>query len=297
MRWSEEALVFDCAGEALVGVLCLPATDVRAGLVIVVGGPQYRAGSHRQFVLLSRRLADAGVASLRFDCRGMGDSTGARRSFEIIGADIGAAIDALADRLPGLDAVFLFGLCDGASAALLYWHATRDARVRGLCLANPWVRSETSQARTALKHYYARRLLERSFWAKLVRGRVALSAARELLQSVRRLRLRASGTGTLRFQDRMAEAWRSFDGRLLLLLSGDDYTAREFLEFVRSDPRWRAALEHPRLERHDLAQADHTFSRAAECAKMQALTLDWLARCAAPLRAGSPAPRSLAPVE
>jgi exosortase A-associated hydrolase 1 len=297
MRWSEEALVFDCAGEALVGVLCLPATDVRAGLVIVVGGPQYRAGSHRQFVLLSRRLADAGVASLRFDCRGMGDSTGARRSFETIGADIGAAIDALADRLPGLDAVFLFGLCDGASAALLYWHATRDARVRGLCLANPWVRSETSQARTALKHYYARRLLERSFWAKLVRGRVALSAARELLQSVRRLRLRASGTGTLRFQDRMAEAWRSFDGRLLLLLSGDDYTAREFLEFVRSDPRWRAALEHPRLERHDLAQADHTFSRAAECAKMQALTLDWLARCAAPLRAGSPAPRSLAPVE
>jgi exosortase A-associated hydrolase 1 len=227
----------------------------------------------------------------------MGDSNGAPRSFEAIDADIGAAIDALVARLPGLDAVFLFGLCDGASAALLYCDATRDTRVRGVCLANPWVRSETSQARTALKHYYARRLLERSFWAKLLRGRVGSSAARELLQSMRRSRLRATATGTLRFQDRMAQAWQSFDGRLLLLLSGEDYTAREFLEFVRSDPRWRGALEHPRLERHDLAHADHTFSQAAECAKMQTLTLDWLARCTAPLRAGSPAPRPLAPVE
>ena len=39
-------------------------------MVIVVGGPQYRAGSHRQFTLLARHIAAAGYPVLRFDARG-----------------------------------------------------------------------------------------------------------------------------------------------------------------------------------------------------------------------------------
>jgi alpha/beta superfamily hydrolase len=48
-------------------------------VLVIVGGPQYRAGSHRQFTLLARSLAEQGFAVLRFDYRGMGDSTGAMR--------------------------------------------------------------------------------------------------------------------------------------------------------------------------------------------------------------------------
>ena len=51
------------------------------GVLIVTGGPQYRAGSHRQFVLLARFLAARGMAVLRFDYRGMGDSEGAPRDY------------------------------------------------------------------------------------------------------------------------------------------------------------------------------------------------------------------------
>ena len=42
------------------------------GMLIVVGGPQYRAGSHRQFTLLARDVAATGVPTMRFDYRGMG---------------------------------------------------------------------------------------------------------------------------------------------------------------------------------------------------------------------------------
>ena len=115
---TERAVSFPCAGEDLVGVLALPQTARPVGVVIVVGGPQYRGGSHRQFVLLARALARAGFPALRFDHRGAGDATGAMRAFTDIDDDIGAAIDELC-RACALDRVVLFGLCDAASAALV----------------------------------------------------------------------------------------------------------------------------------------------------------------------------------
>jgi len=135
----ERPLFFDCEGFALLGVIAEPELPARVGVVIVVGGPQYRAGSHRQFVLLARSLAEAGVASLRFDLRGMGDSEGPRTDFEHAQADIRAAIDALCGAVPRVEQVVLWGLCDGASASALY--AGGDRRVAGLALFNPWVRT------------------------------------------------------------------------------------------------------------------------------------------------------------
>ena len=52
------------------------------GVVIVVGGAQYRVGSHRQFVGLARHLAAHGHPVLRFDFPGMGDSPGDWVGFE-----------------------------------------------------------------------------------------------------------------------------------------------------------------------------------------------------------------------
>ena len=76
MNFSEEAVVFPFAAEQLVGIVARPDTSSDCGVLVVVGGPQYRAGSHRQFLLLSRRLATEGYPTLRFDYRGMGDSGG-----------------------------------------------------------------------------------------------------------------------------------------------------------------------------------------------------------------------------
>ena len=283
MKYTEEATVFACRGDALVGIVARPAEPARTGVVVIVGGPQYRAGSHRQFVLLSRTLAQAGYAVLRFDYRGMGDSGGGARDFESVSPDIAAAIDALKSRAPSVTRVVLWGLCDGASAALLYCDETRDPRVKGLCLLNPWVRSAASLARTQVKHYYAQRLMQREFWTKLFRGQVAMEAFSGLARNIRTATAGAPGPGAASsgpspraqapFQHRMAAAWHSFPGHILLLLSGDDFTAKEFLDYASHDPGWKEAFKHPRLTRHELAGADHTFSNAASRAMVEDLTL------------------------
>ena len=274
---ADTALSFACEGEQLFGVLSQPTDAARlsgVGVVVVVGGPQYRAGSHRQFVQLARALAGQGHAVLRFDVRGMGDSSGAQRNFEQVNEDVGTAIAALQRHVPAVRQVVLLGLCDGASAALLYLHATADPQVRGLCLLNTWVRSEASLARTHVKHYYLQRLMRREFWLKLLSGHVALGAVWGLARNIGLAR--GAGMKASSFQQRMAAALGGFSGPVLLLLSENDYTAKEFVEYTRNDAEWKALLARPQLKWHELPGADHTLSDAAAKARAQRIIEGWL---------------------
>jgi exosortase A-associated hydrolase 1 len=289
---TEQAWVMTRGEQRLVGVASLPTrhTMSSVGVVVVVGGPQYRAGSHRQFVLLARALADAGHPVLRFDCCGMGDSTGELRNFEHIGNDIATACDAMAQRLPQVRRLVLWGLCDGASAALMYCQQTQDPRIAGLCLLNPWTRSETTLARTRVKHYYLQRLAQREFWAKLLKGGVALRAVAELLGNLKKSRSkgghRASAADSLLYQQRMALGWSRFKGEILLVLSGNDYTAKEFLEHAQGDAQWQHCLAQASVQRIDLATADHTFSAHSDREQVEQDTLSWLQRIAQASPAG-----------
>ena len=286
MNYRERALNFDCLGQHLVGIISLPDAPREIGMLVIVGGPQYRAGSHRQFVLLARRAAAEGYAVLRFDCRGMGDSSGEQRSFEDISADIGAALHALLQAAPAVRQVVLWGLCDGASAALLYLgDSGQDPRVCGLCLLNPWLRSEATLARTHVRHYYAQRLREPEFWAKLLRGGVAWQALGGLARS---LRLAAKGAAPatasaavpgagLSYAQRMALHWQQYRGRILLLLSANDFTAQEFMQAWQIDPAWQTAAKHPLLQRVELMAADHTLSSTPSRLAMEDHCLRWLA--------------------
>lgn len=288
--WDEEPRVFACGAHRLVGVLSRPAPDnaqaVRGGpgVVIVVGGPQYRAGSHRHFVLLARRLAAAGHPTLRFDVRGMGDSEGEPPGFENLDDDIAAAIDELCASA-GVSQVVLWGLCDGASAALMYTARRADPRVRGLCLLNPWVRSADTQAAVQVKHYYASRLGDPAFWRKLLRGGVAWTAPLELARSAwvalrARLRRRSGADGRAPaddFKACMAQAWQRFGGPVLLQLSENDLTALEFVEALDAGAPWQQPWARPGLQRVDLAGADHTLSLDADRAAADRALLSWLA--------------------
>jgi exosortase A-associated hydrolase 1 len=275
---TERALSFVCDGEALVGILHAPQAPTDVGVVVVVGGPQYRAGSHRHFVQLARVLAASGYAVLRFDVRGMGDSSGMPRDFQGVSADIGAAIDALQSQLPGVRNVVLWGLCDGASAALLYLDDTADQRVAGLCLLNPWIRTEAGLARTHVKHYYLHRLKQREFWAKVLRGEVGRRAWNGLLANLRAQLSAGQPRSSNSFQSRMARAWSAFDKNIVLVLSGEDYTAREFVEFTAKVPEWRRQLERPTVHRLDLPCADHTLSDSVVQEALAQGIIDWFER-------------------
>ncbi len=270
---AERPLVFACEGERLLGIL--HAAEGSVGVIVVVGGPQYRAGSHRHFVEVARALAAAGSPVLRFDMRGMGDSSGPLHEFERVTADIGAAIAALQAHQPQVRRVALWGLCDGASAALLYLHEQRDARVAGLCLLNPWVRSAQSLARTHVKHYYRQRLMEKEFWLKLLRGGVARKALTGLWANLRQAGA-AVEANSASFQTRMAHAWRGFSGPTHLVLSGKDHTAREFVDYASTDAAWSGALKRANVQTLDLPDADHTLSTADARLALNAACLRWL---------------------
>jgi exosortase A-associated hydrolase 1 len=279
MKMEERALAIPVDDGVLIGVVAMPEQPRRTGVVVLVGGPQYRAGSHRQFVLLARQLAISGYAVLRFDYRGCGDSTGQPIGFEQSEPDIEAAVSALRQAAPSVDRIVLWGLCDAASAALLAGHAIPG--VAGYCLLNPWVRTEATLARTQLRHYYLRRIIDPGFWKKLLGGGVGFAAVRELANKVRA----SSSDGGARdsaprptFQTAMARAWRAFPGPIQLILSGNDYTAMEFLEYVRSAPEWAGLLQRRNVTRIDLADADHTFSSARWRAEVARACVEWLAR-------------------
>ncbi|MCP5197456.1 MAG: hydrolase 1, exosortase A system-associated [Gammaproteobacteria bacterium] len=289
---AEAALTFDCEGAQLPGILHAGAPEATRGVLVVVGGPQYRVGSHRQFVLLARDLAQAGIPVLRFDYRGMGDAEGVFTGFENIDADITAALDAFCQQLPQLREIVLWGLCDAASAAL--FHAWRDSRIVGLVLLNPWVRTEAGQARAYLRHYYLARLTNPDLWRKIRHGEFAFGTAwRSLLNQImrvwrsqRRASVQGATTDTITgtqpssakpsLPERMLDGWQRFQGPVLLILSGDDLTAAEFQDMIRASRRWRRLLAQPRVTVRDYAEANHTFSRRAWRDQVTVWTREWL---------------------
>ena len=126
-------------GENLYGMLCRPLKPERESLAVVIvnssGDPHQ--GSARLGVDLARRFAAAGIASLRMDFAGLGDSVtpgdAETHVFETDRrADIAAAVDALTKL--GYRQFAVQGLCSGAYHA--YHAALADTRIGWLLLVN-----------------------------------------------------------------------------------------------------------------------------------------------------------------
>jgi exosortase A-associated hydrolase 1 len=276
---TEEPVFFECAGERLLGILhhaSGPASEV--GLVLVVGGPQYRVGSHRQFVLLARGLAAQGIPVFRFDYRGMGDSTGGRREFDDIEEDIRSAVDAFMRNGPRMRGVVLWGLCDAASANACY--AILDDRVVGQIAVNPWVRTEESEARTLIRHYYPKRAMSGSFWRQIASMQHdTISAVRDFLGKLGSsvgLRSAAPDPNATPLPERMRNAQIGFSGPVMIVVSGRDLTAKEYLDSVDACSEWRDWLNSATTELRVLEGADHTFSRSSWRDQLAAWSAAWI---------------------
>jgi uncharacterized protein len=277
---AEFAITIDCGGERLIGVVHPASAPSSTGLLVVVGGPQYRVGSHRQFVLLARHLASQGIPSLRFDCRGMGDSSGIFPGFEGVSVDISAAIDALLRHQPAVRRVVLWGLCDAAAAALIY--APSDRRVAALVLLNPWVRTEQSIAKAYLRHYYWERLRSAAFWREFLAGKLnPMRMIHDLAENVRAgTQVHPAETAEPmpgNFVERMRQATGQFSGPILFVLSGRDLTAAEFSDLTGT-AAWKRALARPGIEWLRIPEATHTFPSREWRDMVAAHTVQWVKR-------------------
>ena len=275
----EICFTFACGASNLIGIVHLPAEQRKApaGVLILVGGPQYRVGPHRQYVHLARHLSNAGIPAMRFDFRGIGDSEGDYPGFESLRADLDAAMSAFQLHAPHLQAIILWGLCEGASSILL--DGVEDRRVAGAVLLNPWVRNESSLARTHLKHYYLTRFTSGEFWRRLLGGKADLKT---IVNSFGTTLKNAFGTPSrttaakhLPFPSRMADGLRQFQGDVLLIQSGRDLVAREFDQVTGHDPAW-AEIKARKVERFDIPGADHTFSTEAARLAVAEKTTAWI---------------------
>ncbi|TVO73588.1 hydrolase 1, exosortase A system-associated [Sedimenticola selenatireducens] len=286
---SEHTASFTCNNELLPAIVHPGKRAAKRGVLIVVGGPQYRVGSHRQFVLLARDLAEKGVPAFRFDYRGIGDGTGLLTGFDNISDDICSAIDCFQMECPSVTEVVIWGLCDAATAAAFY--APLDNRISGLVLLNPWVRSEVGEAKAYIKHYYVKRLLSKGFWKKIISGRFNLLQS---LHSLRQMIRKASGrtdspsntstkdidmiinTPGLSLGHKMEDALGQFKGKLLFVLSGNDLTAAEFQQTVDASPRFQTILDQGNSRTIKMGDADHTFSRRVWRNSVATETVNWL---------------------
>lgn len=281
---AEIPLIFSCEDDHLVGILHNAEIDDRLGVLIVLGGPQTRVGSHRQFVLLARMLARNNIPVMRFDYRGIGDAAGDPRTFQEIDVDIRCAIDTFIEQQGKIDKVIIWGLCDAASAAMFY--AYQDPRVRGLVLLNPDTLTSTSTAKTYLKYYYLQKIFDREMWQKIFSGRFDYrESLRSLVGLIGNLlapkQKPSTSEQTLPFPERMRESLAQFKYPILLILSGRDLTADAFRDLIQNSDRWKEILsDENRVSRFDLEQSDHTFSTREWRSQVETATLEWIKQLA-----------------
>lgn len=133
-------VVFECKGQQLVGMMHLPKGRGRFPTALLLHGfTGNKVETHRLFVKLSRALADRGIASLRIDFRGSGDSDGDFEDMTVRTeiADAQEAVKFLArHKSVNSRRMALIGLSMGAAVAS-YVVARERSRIKSLVLWAP----------------------------------------------------------------------------------------------------------------------------------------------------------------
>jgi uncharacterized protein len=285
----ETAVSFAAGDTQLFGILHEPESDryPSAVLLMVVGGPQTRVGSHRSYTLIARELCRQGLTVMRFDYEGLGDSEGGFVGFSQAGRSLDAAIAFLARGSSSALKIVLWALCDGSAACAM--HARNlQTPVLGMVLCNPYVHSVQGQAKAYLKHYYLQRLLDRSFWSKVFSLRInPFTVAASFVQLVAKAGQKSGkpetgstppgagkteapalnqegvpGVDPPHLPDTVMQGLERYPGALELILSGDDLTAREFLDLYK-ERGTAQRRKHAHTGTATLPGADHTFTTSA----------------------------------
>lgn len=136
---TREWVVAENEGQQIFGVLHRPTTCDHPPVVVILHGfASSKLGSNRCYVLLAEALAKSGVAALRFDFRGSGDSEGSLSNITL--EDLVSDAIAVLEKLPSIeginaDRIALFGSSLGGAIAILA--AERFQKIRTMALWAP----------------------------------------------------------------------------------------------------------------------------------------------------------------
>jgi pimeloyl-ACP methyl ester carboxylesterase len=161
----------------LIGVLTQPelaqVANPKLAVLLLNSGVIHRVGSCRLSVTLARAITEtAGIATLRFDFSGIGDSDARRGSLtaaETAADEVLEVMDYLA-RERKIEQFILYGLCSGAYAS--YRTALRDPRVVGIAQIDGYCYMSWK----SYLHHYLPRFLSAQRWLSLIKRRLGLKA-------------------------------------------------------------------------------------------------------------------------
>lgn len=219
---SRRHVSFDCAGSRLVGTL--DEAGGPAGLLIVSGGNETRAGAFSGHAHFAARIAASGYPVFRFDRRGVGDSEGTNMGFRHSAEDIASALAAFRAECATLDHVVAFGNCDAASALMLAGGSGCDR----LVLSNPWTfeenEAEAPPPPAAIRARYAEKLKNPRELLRLLKGQIDFG---KLLRGLARaVRPPAAPSG---LAGAMTAGLDRFAGPAHILVAERDRTGQAFL--------------------------------------------------------------------
>ena len=264
---TERFVEFECDGHWMVGILHLPAEPCSAGIVVIG-----RTGSDRLSVHLGRAAAARGIALFRFDFRGRGDCEGPVVPVEQTGLDLACAIAAFQREAPQIQRLAIWGLSEGAAAALLY--GPDDQRVAGLILVNPWVRMEQAVAKAHLKKNLSR-VFDSEFWERIRKSEQGYAgAARSFLTLTRNFFASSKSPAGRPLRDRLMDSLTKFSGPVEIILSGGDPATAVFQDAAKE--QLEALARSGRLTVHMEPEANHVFSRSDWRANLIDWSLDWV---------------------
>jgi pimeloyl-ACP methyl ester carboxylesterase len=274
----EVPIVFGPNG-VLFGILSTPAhpRDNAPPVLIANTGANPRSGNSRSAVIIARWLAANGIASLRMDGAGTGDSaleTGERgQPYSAQGdRDVTSGIDELGRRFNR--PVLLLGMCSGAFHALRA--AYDDHRIGGLMLVNlqkfAWEDGESLSVvqRTTFRttRFYLRSMASPQVWHRLLHGEVNIGGISRALTGRIGRRLNAATDPMLALLrqretrvSRVRRKVRSLRQRhvpILFLLSGNDPGLDEISEYFGA--QGRQFRRQPNVMFRMLEGTDHTLS-------------------------------------
>jgi len=260
---NESILLFKSSNKQLMGIHHHKEESFlqnkNKAVVIVVGGPQTRVGSHRHFVTLARSLAKQGIDVFRFDYTGGGDSEGEPAHFEQVKFDVDAAVSQFKKVLSYNVEITLWGLCDAASAILLYIKEFNN-NIHHLVLLNPWVYKKETAAKVRINSYYWQRLKQASFWKKLLLGRIK---PLNTIIDIKKLanEMKCTSMPEVDFVTAMLEGLTLFTGNVDIILSENDLVAQEFLMLIQSNNQWKKVIQKSYITLQIIPQANHTFAK------------------------------------
>lgn len=240
---SRRHLIFTCGTDTLVGTL--DEAKGTTGLLLVSGGSEIRSGAFAGQAQLAAQIAARGHPVLRYDRRGIGDSSGLDLGFRGSAPDIAAALAAFRQEAPHVTRVVAFGNCDAASALMLAEGAGCDA----LALANPWTfdsDGDPAPPPAAIRARYMAKLKNPRELLRLFTGKVSLT---KLIGGLARSARRAAPT-TL--AQEIEQGLARFPGPVRILIAERDRTGQAFLA------GWNA--NDPRISR--CRGANHAFAEA-----------------------------------